>query len=249
MSWRFFEDRYCTLRLYDRYTFDDTSVVDFHDPVRGFAAMARAGELPAVTFIDPNFVDEPDAGDNDDAAPGDVRRGQALVGGIVDALVHSPTWASTLFVVTYDEHGGFFDHVNPLAAEFRAGATPVSGIDFYGVRVPTLVGLALGRAGHHEPRDLRSHLHHQDDHPALHERRPAGMGSRVAAANDLSSVLRTNPATDAVQIPTPAAPVSDHLAHTGRPRPPAPEFKDVMEYLHSTHGSPASARQSPRPDR
>ena len=56
---------------------------------------------------------------------------------MVDTLVRSPKWDKTLLVITYDEHGGFYDRVNPLL--FQAKAKPVSGIGHYGVRVPTFV--------------------------------------------------------------------------------------------------------------
>ena len=196
VSWRYYEQRYSTIRLYAEHTFDNDHVVAFDDPVTGFAEAAAAGTLPAVTFIDPNFIDEPDEGDNDDAAPGNLSRGQALVGGIVDALVRSPVWTRTLFVLTYDEHGGFFDHVNPLASEFRAKATPVSGLDFYGVRVPTFVVSPLVERG------AASHV--VFDHTSILKTiirrfmsaQPPDMGSRVAAANDLSSVLLDSAETD-----------------------------------------------------
>jgi len=61
VSWHYYEHRYCFLRLFERYTFDDnTYIVDANDPVKGFFASARAGTLPSVSFIDPNFIDEPD---------------------------------------------------------------------------------------------------------------------------------------------------------------------------------------------
>ena len=231
VSWRYYEQRYSTLRLYARHTFDHDHVVDFEDPISGFAAAAAAGTLPAVTFIDPNFIDEPDAGDNDDAAPGNVSRGQALVGGIVQALVHSPAWDRTLFVLTYDEHGGFFDHVNPMASELRANATPVSTLDFYGVRVPTIVVSPLVLRG------AASHV--VFDHTSIAKtiiRRfmgahPPDMGSRVAAANDLSAVL-----LDAPRATNFAMSVA---RRTDDRQPPEPEpasgtsneFKDVMRFL------------------
>ena len=74
---------------------------------------------PSVSFIDPNFIDEPDGQDNDDGAPSDIAAGQNLIGRVVNAVVHSPQWNKTLLLITYDEHGGFYDHVNPLDPRFR----------------------------------------------------------------------------------------------------------------------------------
>jgi phospholipase C len=85
-----------------------------------FRSLAERGALPAVSFIDPLFVDVgsqfpdvPQPVTNDDHAPSDVLHAQKLVGDVVDALIGSDLWESTLLVVTYDEHGGFFDHVAP----------------------------------------------------------------------------------------------------------------------------------------
>jgi phospholipase C len=231
VSWRYYEQRYSTIRLYAKYTFDHDHVVDFDDPVDGFAAAATAGTLPSVTFIDPNFIDEPDDGDNDDAAPGNLSRGQVLVGGIVNALRHSPAWDRTMFVLTYDEHGGFFDHVNPLATEFRATATPVSALDFYGVRVPTFVISPLVARG------AASHI--VFDHTSILKtiiRRfmsapPPDMGSRVAAANDLSAVLLDAPRATNFEMPE-ARRVDNHQPPSTEPAPgTSTEFKDVMRFL------------------
>jgi phospholipase C len=103
---------------------------------RSFLQDAAAGKLPAVSWIDPNFVDVSfgPEGSNDDHPPTDLRAGQDLVLKLFHALVRGPQWSSTLLVITYDEHGGFFDHVHPEEAEdddpkFRR----------YGARVPALV--------------------------------------------------------------------------------------------------------------
>jgi phospholipase C len=95
-----------------------------------------AGKLPAVSWIDPRFKDLRVLGpnSNDDHPPSDVLAGQDLVLTIYHALSASPQWAKTLMIVTYDEHGGLYDHVAPPAAvdddhEFQR----------LGVRVPALV--------------------------------------------------------------------------------------------------------------
>jgi phospholipase C len=76
---------------------------------------AETGDLPSFCWIDPNFQDVPDDPNaaSDDHPPGDVCRGQNLISRIYTALAASPAWAKTLFIITYDEHGGFFDHVLP----------------------------------------------------------------------------------------------------------------------------------------
>jgi phospholipase C len=97
---------------------------------------AAKGELRDVSWIDPNFIDLSvlDPNSNDDHPPSDVRAGQALVLEIYEALANSPNWEDTVLVIVYDEHGGFYDHVEPPPPPDRS-----SGYSTLGVRVPALV--------------------------------------------------------------------------------------------------------------
>jgi phospholipase C len=103
---------------------------------RSFLEVAAAGDLPAVSWIDPNYtdVDFGPSASNDDHPPSDVMGGQDLVLRLYNALVSSPAWENTLLVIVYDEHGGFYDHVVPPAAP---DDDPKSR--HYGVRVPAFV--------------------------------------------------------------------------------------------------------------
>ena len=97
------------------------SYFDRQDPLghRSFLQRAAKGDLPAVSWIDPNFIDltfGPE-GSNDDHPPSDLRAGQQLVLKAFHAIAQSPAWAKTLLIITYDEHGGFYDHVPPPSAE------------------------------------------------------------------------------------------------------------------------------------
>jgi phospholipase C len=99
--------------------------------IERFFEDAQAGTLPAFSIIDPAFAG---GGANDDHPDHDIRLGQALIGSIAAALGQSPQWNRCLFVITYDEHGGFFDHVPPpetidADADFRR----------LGFRVPSIV--------------------------------------------------------------------------------------------------------------
>ncbi len=102
-----------------------------------FLDHAAAGELPQVSWIDPNFQ-EPTSythPSNDDHPPSDIRPGQELVLMIYRALISNPrAWERTLLVITYDEHGGLYDHVPPPMC-------PQDKVPFdrLGVRVPALV--------------------------------------------------------------------------------------------------------------
>jgi phospholipase C len=106
-------------------------IVELRD---SFLDDAAKGQLRDVSWIDPNFVDLRvlDPNSNDDHPPADVRAGQALVLETYEALVKSPDWKDTLLIVTYDEHGGFYDHVMPPPAPDGEHKT-------LGVRVPALV--------------------------------------------------------------------------------------------------------------
>jgi phospholipase C len=216
-TWTYYEQGYCFLRFFENYTFDNEHIVDFHDPQRGFVAMAQAGTLPSVTFIDPHFIELP-PGANADGVPADVKDGQPFVRSVVEAVVASPAWDKTLLVVVYDEHGGFYDHVPPSAA---AKVSPELPIETHGVRVPAFVispWVAAGKVFGHDAVTVsddhaaastqdetqvpatvfrRSDLHF--DHTSILRtiaRRfmsadPPYLGARYAAANDLSAVVTT----------------------------------------------------------
>ena len=78
--------------------------------------------LPAVSFVDPNFGVLAARNENDEHPPTDIQRGQAFVSQVVGAVRSSPFWKDTIILLTYDEHGGFYDHVVPPRA--RQGHAP-----------------------------------------------------------------------------------------------------------------------------
>jgi phospholipase C len=82
-------------------------------PVDTFFADAAAGRLTPFSYLDPFFLGEDQGGSNDDHPHADIRRGQAFVSLVARAVATSPQWSSTVLVITYDEWGGFFDHVRP----------------------------------------------------------------------------------------------------------------------------------------
>lgn len=117
---------------------------------------AETGDLPSVVWIDPNFSDfrESSAAASDDHPPGGITNGQAFVRQIYESLSSSPAWTKTLFLITYDEHGGFYDHVPPPGLSANAQSPAPGGPDDddprlkrYGVRVPALVISPWVRAG------------------------------------------------------------------------------------------------------
>ena len=91
---------------------------------------AAAGTLPPFVLLDPIY------GKSDDHPPTHPVAGQVFLQTVYQALANSPHWESSLLVVTYDEHGGFFDHVSPptVPDDFAP-----DGFDQLGFRVPSFV--------------------------------------------------------------------------------------------------------------
>jgi phospholipase C len=80
------------------------------------AQAAGLGDLPTVSFVDPNFGALGTATENDEHPPTDIQRGQAFVSQVVSAVRNGPHWADSVIFIVYDENGGFYDHVPPPPA-------------------------------------------------------------------------------------------------------------------------------------
>ena len=105
-----------------------------------FHADAKAGSLPAVSYVDPNILT------GTEENPQDLSLGEYFVSTVVGSLLNSPAWDRTMLVWTYDEHGGYYDHVPPPPAIPPDDILPVltatdqpGAYDRYGFRVPTVV--------------------------------------------------------------------------------------------------------------
>jgi phospholipase C len=111
-----------------------------------FQAAAAAGTLPAYTFLEPSWG----TAGNSDHPNYNVAAGERLMHDVYEALRAGPGWPRTLLVITYDEHGGCFDHVPPPwgAAPPDSSAGEFGfGFDRFGVRVPTVLVSPLIAAG------------------------------------------------------------------------------------------------------
>jgi phospholipase C len=117
-----------------------------------FVADCKAGTLPDYSFIEPNYSDhDGDAGAilaSDQHPDHDVREGERFIASVYNAIKGNPAlWESTALLITYDEHGGIYDHVPPPACEpdgFVAQPdTTNTGkpflFDRLGVRVPAIL--------------------------------------------------------------------------------------------------------------
>ncbi len=79
-----------------------------------FAQQASAGTLPTYSFLCPQMNTGKDGSQpNSQHAPYDIRLGENLIADVYEALRNGPLWNNSLLIVTYDEHGGYFDHVSP----------------------------------------------------------------------------------------------------------------------------------------
>lgn len=113
-------------------------------PIESFLTDAKANRLPQVAFLEPHF-------DHDsEHPPHDIRRGEALVRQIVEAIgSRDDVWQSTVLFVTHDEHGGYYDHVVPPPACEPDDARPATyAFDRLGFRVPLFVVSAYNKPGY-----------------------------------------------------------------------------------------------------
>ena len=168
VDWRIFESDLSIIRTFDRYRLNTQRVVPLknrHDPSKSFEQVAKDGKLPPVVWVEPNFSDLPPLSTaNDDLVPVDLRRGQDFVARVFNALSKSPQWQNMLLVLTYDEHGGFYDHVPPPG-------TPLGPPEWYDTA--TGHGLAAQVYFPTEP--------HPDPDPDDHVKVPRHLGVRVPA--------------------------------------------------------------------
>jgi phospholipase C len=138
---------------------------------------AEAGTLPPVVWIEPN------TNLNDDHPPHHHMLGQQFLASIYTALATSPQWENCLLVVTYDEHGGFYDHVAPpKAPDARAD----EGFDQLGIRVPTFVAGPYVKTGYVDS-EVREHCSVLAHITKMFDLEP--LTERVAWAKDLDSFL------------------------------------------------------------
>jgi phospholipase C len=187
-----------------------------------FAHDAGSGMLPAYSFIEPRYFADPLTRrmPSDEHPPHNVAYGEALIAEVYHALRGGPGWNETLLLITYDEHGGCFDHVVPPAATPPGGPYP-NGFDFgtFGVRVPAVIvspyvapGAVIRPAGT-TPFDHTSII---ATLRKLHGFQP--LTARDAAAPDLLSALGPEPANPGPpSIVAPAvAPAAEEVARSRR---------------------------------
>jgi hypothetical protein len=110
-----------------------------YDEMSDFFAAAKgpAAQFPEYAFIEPCYFG---SAENDEHPPADIRNGERLIADVYNAIrANDELWKSTLLIVTYDEHGGFYDHVFPPATVPPDAFTAEWSFDQLGARVPTIL--------------------------------------------------------------------------------------------------------------
>jgi phospholipase C len=137
-----------------RQEYVDPATTHFRE-MKYFAEDVQNGALPEYTFIEPQYDTGGNyAGGNSMHPLNDVRLGEQLVKTVYETLRQSADyWLDTMLIITFDEHGGFFDHVPPPKAVPTGDDTKYQnqdhpfGFDLLGVRVPAIVISAYTAAG------------------------------------------------------------------------------------------------------
>ena len=176
-----------------------------------FIKDAAAGTLPAYSFIEPRFFADPVLNKlpSDEHPPHNVAYGEELIATVYNAVRAGPGWQQTLLVITYDEHGGCYDHAVPPPATPPDGRTP-DGYNFgtFGVRVPAVIVSPYVRAGSIiRPSGLMPFDHTSIIATLRKLFALAPLTERDAAAPDLLAALDDDPGNDGPgSVTAPAVP-------------------------------------------
>jgi phospholipase C len=144
-------DRLAAAGVSHNYYFSDipftalwgTKHAGISQPYAKFLLDCKLGTLPAVSFLDPRFEDEGSGTSGDDHPHADIRAGERFLADVYEAVTSSPNWSKTVFIINFDEWGGFYDHVAPGTAP---DANPANSRR--GFRVPAMVISPLARRRH-----------------------------------------------------------------------------------------------------
>jgi phospholipase C len=106
-----------------------------------FQAKCQSGDLPSYSFLEPNYGGP---AQNDQHPPSDIRAGEQLIADVYNMVRSSPAFEQTMLFITYDEHGGCYDHVAPPGGARNPDPNNLPGQDGFlfnrfGLRVPCVV--------------------------------------------------------------------------------------------------------------
>lgn len=119
-----------------------------------FLTDAASGNLPNVAFVEPRFLGDELGLSGSDHPHADIRVGDAFLAETFHAVATGPDWPKTVFIVVYDEGGGFFDHVAPPRAVAPNDVDPdiVDGKALLGFRVPAIIASPFTKGNPDNPR-------------------------------------------------------------------------------------------------
>jgi phospholipase C len=212
------------LPFWHMFTSSDKNILGLHLKTKTFIETVAAGELPNVSFVDPSFDTEENGTSGDDHPLADIRIGERFIADTYHALARAGYLDDTVLVITFDEWGGFYDHVppprvidhtNPADVDHSGDSKkPTDGrlIPDYrqlGFRVPAIVvsNLAHRRVVHHGPYEHTSTLALIESTFGLHP-----LTARDRHARNLGEVLAHRPVH---HVPSEAIPTS-HDVHGPR---------------------------------
>jgi phospholipase C len=141
-------EKHCTWRVYFHDVPQAATLATLWDDVpthfrffNAFTADAAAGRLPTYSFIEPRYFTDKVLRliPNDMHPPHNIAYGEQLVAQVYNAVRSGPRWQQTLLIITYDEHGGCYDHVVPPAAVPPDDSVANAPFNRYGVRVPAVI--------------------------------------------------------------------------------------------------------------
>jgi len=169
-KWKIYRNGLVSFGLVFGPTYAGTAFSNFEDDVKN-------DRLPELSILDPNFSGGEKGAQDDEHPPANVQKGEKLAKRVYDALAKNPeVWKKSVFIISYDEHGGFYDHVPPPEACQPDGDVPPDfKFDRLGIRTPLFVISPWTKAGYvsHTVTDLTSitrFIQNRWDLPALTRR-------------------------------------------------------------------------------
>ncbi len=148
VTWKDYYSNLPTVELYPKLYLANigTKVV----PITHFFTDVAAGTLPGVSLVEPDYTMQ------SEEDPQNIAVGEQFAAQVINAVMEGPAWDRTLLIWTYDEHGGYYDHVPPppalapdsIAPEVPTGESAYNGFAQYGFRVPCAIVSPWARRGY-----------------------------------------------------------------------------------------------------
>jgi len=147
ISWKNYFSTLPTTALYIKlFEKNQSKIVN----IKHFFEDAASGNLPSFSLVDPDFMVKSEEN------PQNVAAGEQFAAKVINAVMSGPAWAHTLLIWTYDEHGGYYDHVRPpktiapdnIPPDVPKGVSKYEGFTRLGFRVPFAIVSPWARANY-----------------------------------------------------------------------------------------------------